>query len=180
MQTSTNDYLVITAAGEDQIGLVERFSSKITESGCNIEQSRMVVLGGQFAILVLVSGAWNALSKLEIQLEPLGEQLGLSIVVKRTRARELTQPVLPYHVEVVALDHPGIVHNLAKFFSRFGINIEELSTDTYAAPHTGTQMFSVQMEVGVPAKTHIPTLRGEFFDYCDDLNLDATFEPARA
>lgn len=180
MQTSTNDYLVITAAGEDQVGLVERFSSKITESGCNIEQSRMVVLGGQFAILVLVSGAWNALSKLETQLEPLGEQLGLSIVVKRTRARELSQPVLPYHVEVVALDHPGIVHNLAKFFSRFGINIEELSTDTYAAPHTGTQMFSVQMEVGVPAKTHIPTLRGEFFDYCDDLNLDATFEPARA
>ena len=180
MQTSTNDYLVITAAGEDQVGLVERFSSKVNESGCNIEQSRMVVLGGQFAILVLVSGAWNALSKLESQLEPLGEQLGLSIVVKRTRARELSQPVLPYHDEVVALDHPGIVHNLAKFFSRFGINIEELSTDTYPAPHTGTQMFSVQMEVGVPAKTHIPTLRGEFFDYCDDLNLDATFEPARA
>lgn len=180
MQTSTNDYLVITAAGEDQVGLVEKFSSKITETGCNIEQSRMVVLGGQFAILVLVSGAWNALSKLETQLEPLGAQLGLSIVVKRTRARELSQPVLPYHVEVVALDHPGIVHNLAKFFARFGINIEELSTDTYPAPHTGTQMFSVQMEVGVPAKTHIPTLRGEFFDYCDDLNLDATFEPSRA
>ncbi len=180
MQTSTNDYLVITAAGEDQVGLVERFSNKITESGCNIEQSRMVVLGGQFAILVLVSGPWNALSKLESQLESLGEQLGLSIVVKRTRARTLNQPVLPYHVEVVALDHPGIVHNLAKFFSRFGINIEELSTDTYPAPHTGTQMFSVQMEVGVPAKTHIPTLRGEFFDYCDDLNLDATFEPSRA
>ena len=180
MQTATNDYLVITAAGEDQVGLVERFSSKITESGCNIEQSRMVVLGGQFAILVLVSGPWNALSKLETQLEPLGVQLGLSIVVKRTRARELSQPVLPYHVEVVALDHPGIVHNLAKFFSRFGINIEELSTDTYPAPHTGTQMFSVQMEVGVPAKTPIPTLRGEFFDYCDDLNLDATFEPSRA
>ena len=127
-----------------------------------------------------MSGPWNALSKLETQLEPLGVQLGLSIVVKRTRARELSQPVLPYHVEVVALDHPGIVHNLAKFFSRFGINIEELSTDTYPAPHTGTQMFSVQMEVGVPAKTHIPTLRGEFFDYCDDLNLDATFEPSRA
>ncbi len=180
MQTATNDYLVITAAGEDQVGLVERFSSKINESGCNIEQSRMVVLGGQFAILVLVSGPWNALSKLESQLDPLGTQLGLSIVVKRTRARELSQPVLPYHVEVVALDHPGIVHNLAKFFSRFGINIEELSTDTYPAPHTGTQMFSVQMEVGVPAKTHIPTLRGEFFDYCDDLNLDATFEPSRA
>ena len=117
MQAS-NDYLVITAAGEDQVGLVERFSSKIVESGCNLEQSRMSVLGGQFAILVLVSGPWNALSKLESQLEPLGLQLGLSMVAKRTRARTLSQPVLPYHVEVVALDHPGIVHNLAKFFAR--------------------------------------------------------------
>lgn len=179
MQTASNDYLVITAAGEDQVGLVERFTSKVSETGCNIEQSRMAVLGGQFAILVLLSGPWNALSKLESQLEALGLQLGLSMVAKRTRARELTQPVLPYHVEVVALDHPGIVHNLAKFFARYGINIEELATDTYPAPHTGTQMFSVQMEVGVPATTHIPTLRGEFFDYCDDLNLDATFEPTR-
>ena len=57
---------------------------------------------------------------------------------------------------------------------------EELQTNTYPAPHTGTPMFSVHVTVGVPANTHIPTLRGEFFDYCDDLNLDATFEPVRA
>ena len=102
MQTASNDYLVITAAGEDQVGLVERFSSKITETGCNIEQSRMVVLGGQFAILVLLSGPWNALSKLESQLEVLGVQLGLSIVAKRTRARELSQPVMPRRAKNLA------------------------------------------------------------------------------
>jgi hypothetical protein len=26
---------------------------------------------------------------------------------------------------------------------------------------------------------HIATLRGNFLDYCDDQNLDATFEPVR-
>ncbi|MEO1766176.1 glycine cleavage system protein R [Thiobacter aerophilum] len=179
MQAS-NDYLVITAAGDDKVGLVEAFSAKITETGCNIEDSRMTVLGGQFAILMLVSGPWNALSKLESQLDGLGRQLGLTITHKRTRERERRQPTLPYHVEVVALDHPGIVHKLARFFAGHGINIEELSTDTYPAPHTGTRMFSVHMEVGVPASTHIPTLRADFFDYCDDLNLDATFEPSRS
>jgi glycine cleavage system transcriptional repressor len=174
-----NDYLALTAAGDDKVGLVEAFSAKITETGCNIEESRMTVLGGQFAILMLVSGPWNALSKLENQLEPLGKQLGLTIVHKRTREKERREPTLPYHVEVVALDNPGIVHKLSSFFARYGINIEELSTDTYPAPHTGTQMFSVHMEVGVPASSHISTLRGDFFDYCDDLNLDATFEPSR-
>jgi glycine cleavage system transcriptional repressor len=40
-------------------------------------------------------------------------------------------------------------------------------------------MVSVIMTVGVPPNVHIATLRGDFLDYCDDLNLDATFEPVR-
>ena len=174
-----NDYLVITASGEDKVGLVDRLSSRITESGCNIEESRMAVLGGQFALIMLLSGPWNALSKLEGQLDGLGDQLGLTLIHKRTQKRERTQPAIPYEVDVVAMDHPGIVRDLAAFFSRNGINIEELQTDTYPAPHTGTPMFSVTMTVGIKADAHIPTLRGNFLDYCDDLNLDATFEPAR-
>lgn len=179
MNTTSADYLVITASGEDRVGLVENFTSKVTETGCNIEESRMAVLGGQFAIIMLVSGPWNALSKLEGQLESVGGQLGLTVIHKRTRERERHQPLIPYRVDVIALDHPGIVHSLASFFARRGINIEELQTNTYPAPHTGTPMFSVNMTVGIPADAHIPTLRGDFFDYCDSLNLDATFEPAR-
>lgn len=173
------DYLVITASGEDRVGLVERLTGRIADAGCNIEASRMALLGGQFAIIMLLSGRWDTLTKLESRLPALGEELGLAIIHKRTRQRERKQLLVPYHIEVVAIDHPGIVHSLANFFSRQGINIEELSTETYPAPHTGTPMFSVSMTVGIPADTHIPTLRSEFLDYCDSLNLDAIFEPVR-
>jgi glycine cleavage system transcriptional repressor len=174
------EFLVLTAVGEDRIGIVDKFTSRVAETGCNIEESRMAVLGGQFAILVQIAGAWNALAKLEDQLPALGEQLGLVITAKRTGERVQEQPLVPYRVEVVAIDHPGIVHSLASFFSKRGINIEQLDTDVYPAPHTGTPMFSVILTVGVPASAHIPTLRGDFLDYCDDLNLDAVFEPVRA
>jgi glycine cleavage system transcriptional repressor len=136
-------------------------------------------LGGQCAILMLVSGTWDALSKLEGQLAGVGRDLGLTIVHKRTKERKQLKPMVPYQVEVVAMDHPGIVKNLSNFFSRNGINIEQLSTDTYPAPHTGTPMFSVVMTVGIPADVHISRLRGDFLDYCDELNLDAVFEPVR-
>ncbi len=174
------DYLVITASGEDRVGLVERFTGRILDAGCNIEESRMALLGGQFAIIMLISGRWDALSKLEDKLSGLGDELGLAIIHKRTRHLERKQPLVPYRIEVVAMDHPGIVHSLANYFAHQGINIEELSTETYPAPHTGTPMFSVSMTVGVPADMHIPTLRGDFLDYCDGLNLDAIFEPVRA
>jgi len=38
---SDTESLVITASGEDKIGLVEGFTRRINESGCNIEESRM-------------------------------------------------------------------------------------------------------------------------------------------
>ena len=40
-------------------------------------------------------------------------------------------------------------------------------------------MFAVHMTLGIPADAHIATLRGDFLDYCDTQNLDATFEPIR-
>lgn len=177
--THGTDYLVITASGEDRVGLVERFTGRILDAACNIEESRMALLGGHFAIIMLISGRWDALSKLEDRLDGLGEELGLTIIHKRTRHLERTRPLVPYRIEVVAMDHPGIVHSLADFFARQGINIEELSTDTYPAPHTGTPMFSVSMTVGIPADMHIPMLRSDFLEYCDGLNLDAIFEPVR-
>lgn len=179
MHSKLKQSLAITASGEDRVGLVEQLTNRITATGCNIEQSRMGVLGGQFALIMLVTGAQDALSALESQLAPLGDELGLAIIHKWTRAREQGRPAMPYLVEVVALDHPGIVHSLASFFASHGINIEELETDSYAAPHTGTQMFAVHMTVGVPAQIQVSALRDEFFLYCDDLNLDATLEPAR-
>ncbi len=179
MNAETENYLVITASGEDKVGLVERLSGRIADSGCNIEESRMAVLGGKFALIMLVSGAWHALSKLETQLPALGQQLGLTIIQERTQKTERKLPAIPYSVEVVTVDRPGIVRSLSAFFARNGINIEDLQTSTYFAAQTGTPMFSIVMTVGVPAKVHIATLRGDFFDYCDDLNLDATFEPVR-
>ena len=174
-----NNYLMITASGEDKVGIVDLISGKIADCGGNIEESRMAVLGEQFALIMLIAGPWNALSRLEGQMESLGDQLGLTIIQKRTRKRKQTKPAVPYVVEVVAMDHPGIVRSLSTFFSRKGINIEELKTDTYPAPYTGTAMFSVVMTVGIGADVHIPALRESFLDYCDELNLDASFEPVR-
>jgi len=174
-----SESLVITASGEDKIGLVEGFTRRLNEAGCNIEESRMAALGGRFALLMRVTGSWDALAKLESRLPAVGEELGLSIIQQRTRATRPEKPLIPYMVEVSALDQPGIVNSLANFFARLHINIETLDTETYAAPDTGAPMFAVRMTLGIPADAHIATLRGDFLDYCDDQNLDATFEPVR-
>lgn len=172
-------YLVISALGEDHPGIVNQLSRAILDHGCNIEDSRMTVLGGEFAAILLVEGRWNTLAKVENGLPELGRQLGMTITSKRTGERASGRNLLPYAVDVVAMDHPGIVNNLAAFFAERNINIEDMATSTYAAAHTGTPMFSVHMTVGIPADLHIAGLREEFMDYCDGLNLDAVLEPLK-
>ncbi|HHH43799.1 MAG TPA: glycine cleavage system protein R [Gammaproteobacteria bacterium] len=173
------EQLVIAALGEDRPGLVDQLSGWILESGCNIADSRMMVLGGEFSVLLLVSGNWNNLTRLEDQAGKIEQKLGMSLSIRRTEPKPRSGELLPYAVDVVALDHPGIVHNLANFFSRRNINIQDLSTTSYAAAHTGTQMFAVHMALDVPADTHIATLREEFLEFCDQLNLDAVIEPLK-
>ncbi|RMD69046.1 MAG: glycine cleavage system protein R, partial [Gammaproteobacteria bacterium] len=136
-------YLVISALGENRPGIVEAISEVITENRCNIEESRMATLGGEFAMILLVSGPWNAIAKLEGALQSLGERKGLTVVTKRTEPKPPEEAVLPYLVEVVSMDHPGIVHEVADFFARRRINIQELNTDSYRAPHTGTPIFNM-------------------------------------
>ena len=172
-------YLVISAVGGDRAGIVDELSRTILESGCNIEDSRMTVLGGEFAMILLVSGKWNNIAKLEPLLPALESRLGLTLIARRTEPPAPRRDLLPYAVDVVALDHPGIVHNLANFFSTRQINIQDLVTSSYAAAHTGSPMFSVHMTVEIPADMHIATLRDEFMDFCDQLNLDAVMEPVK-
>lgn len=173
------NYLVITALGEDRPGIINRLAGAIADAGCNVVDSRMTVLGGEFAVIQMISGRWDALAKLETALPGIGEELGLHVHWKRTRDRDAATDLLPYAVEVVAMDHPGIVHQLAQFFSARGINIRDLSTTRYAAAHTGTPMFSVNILMEVPGSTQIAVLREEFLDFCDQMNLDAVFEPVK-
>lgn len=173
------NYLVICAVGRNRAGLVEACSKAFRDCGCNIVDSRMCVLGGEFAMTLLLSGTWDSIAKIENILPRLESTLDLTIVSRRTEARKKSVNLMPYAVEVVSMDHPGIVHDIAQFFANRSINVEDMVTGSYAAAHTGTPMFSLHMTISVPTDMSIAALRGEFMDFCDHLNLDAIMEPVK-
>ena len=63
--------IVISAIGTDRTGVVQDISKVILGCGGNIEESRMTTLGSEFAVLMLVSGNWHTLTRLERDLEKL-------------------------------------------------------------------------------------------------------------
>ena len=170
--------LVITAVGNDHTAAVQTVSRIILECGASIRESRMTALGSEFAML-LVSGNWHSISRLEQDLGKYADTEDLTIQVRRTSIRQFNKELLPYAIDVVCLDQPGIVHHLSGFFAERQIGIAEVTTRSYPAVHTGTPMFSVQMFVNIPAGIHISAIREEFMEFCDRLNLDAIMEPVK-
>ena len=170
--------LAVTAIGADRAGLVRDLSEAVTGSGCNIQESRMIALGSEFATLMLVGGNWHAIGKARERLNKLERDSGLTITLRDAEERTRSASA-PYVVDVVTLDHEGIVLGISNFFAARSLDIAELNTRRYNAPHTGAAMFSVQLTVNVPAETHTASLREDFLEYCDTENLDAVFEPAQ-
>jgi glycine cleavage system transcriptional repressor len=154
-------------------------SRRIADAGCNLVESRVATVGADVSVLLLARGGWDAIAKLETALGRIGRDENLHILSYRTQSRDQPSHLLPYMVEVVAADKPGVLVELIDFFNRRSISIEQMSSMRYQAMQTGADMFQAQITIGIPAETRIAELRDEFMEMCDGLNLDAIMDPVK-
>ena len=173
------NHIAVTLMGPYRLGLLESFTRSVKDCGCSIGDSRMVVLGDRCTLMLVLSGSWDAIAKIESMLPRLETKLQVKVLAQRTEPRTFQGEAMPYAVEVVAVDHVGVVHEIAQFFAQREVAVEEMSSATYAATHSSTPMFSLHMTIVVPAHLSVAGLRSEFMDFCDHLNFDAIMEPVK-
>jgi glycine cleavage system transcriptional repressor len=166
------DNLILTAVGPDQVGLVEKISEFIANRGCNIEDSKMAVFCGEFALIVLISGDATSLLKVANAYNELAELTSLNISVRRPPAKRAMAQSLPYRLTASCLDHPGVVHQLSGLLSQLNINIESMETKTYLAPVSGTPIFRMEALLSVPPALNIGHLRQQLDAIEREANID--------
>ena len=171
-------YLVLTAVGTDRPGLVKQISAMIRDARANLEDSRMAILGGEFALISLVSGEEQAILAVERQSRELGKELGLEMIVRET-ARSEPRSYLPYRIRVTGVDHPGIVHTITDILARRGVNVASLESFLSYAPLSGTPMFVLEAELQLPGEVALKELRRDLAAACEEDNLDFTLEARR-
>jgi glycine cleavage system transcriptional repressor len=170
-----NQSLAITAIGADRPGIVNELTEVLLSAKLNIEDSRMSVLGGEFAIILLVTGDAESISNINNSKAKLEQSLNLNLLIKPTSDTSSNTAHIRYHIEVEGMDNPGIVHTLARYLSQQQINIVNMQTDSGHAPHTGSPMFNVYMLVDIPADKDIEQVKDEFSKECDALSMDVDF-----
>jgi glycine cleavage system transcriptional repressor len=176
---ANENFLLISAFAAHAKSPLVAIAKRVADCGCYLTESRVATLGQDISVLVLTQGPWDAIAKLESALSRLEREDGLRLNFYRTGPKATQSNLLPYVVEVVAADKPGILFQLAEFFARHEISIEQLQSMRYRAMQTGADMFSAQITIGIPANTHIAGLRDDFLEFCDGLNLDAIMDPVK-
>ncbi len=169
--------LVVSASGRDRLGIVDDLSSALLELDANIDESRMALLGGEFAMILLVSCADDRIDTLERALPTIAERCGLDISVRRTLAQEKSGRGRPYRLECVSLDTPGIVHAVTGLLRRRHVSIDDLEADTTGAPFTGAPMFRMRIVCEVPEDQNVTRLRRELEEVALAHDLDISFRP---
>jgi len=166
------DHLILTAVGPDQVGLVQKISEFISRHGCNIEDSKMAVFCGEFAVIVLISGDSADLVKIGRDYREIETETGLAMSIKIPSTRHPPASFLPYKLTASCMDHPGIVYRISGVLSSMGVNIESMETKTYSAPVSGTPIFQLEANLAVPTKTNVNQLRERFNEIQREENID--------
>lgn len=170
-------HLVFSLIGADRPGLVDRITAAITAAGGNLEDSRMAVLGGEFAMIMLCTAEGEGAAGLEQAVRGTAGDLEMLVTCKPTTPRAPLPGTVPLAVHVRGADHEGIVHDIVHHLMERGASVATLDSQVTPAPHSGTPLFSMSMRVEAPASVSLAGLRRSLEDVAEPLNVDVEVEP---
>ncbi len=124
-------HFAVTVIGKDRPGIVADTTEILYRLGCNVEDSSCTMLGGDFAMILIVSHEKPfAKARLADEFRAMHE-MGLSVNVRALHEDEVCyrppQGELCL-VSVYGSDKPGIVYRVTRALADRGVNITDLNT----------------------------------------------------
>ena len=163
------EHLVLTLVGPDKPGIVERVSAVVGRSDASWQASRMARLAGQFAGVLELAVSPQKKAELLASFRELDD--GALVVVAhdaRAEVREKHGVV----VDLVGTDRVGLVRELSAVFSKRGVNVDELATETEEAPMVGGTVFRMTAFLQCPPGVSAEQIRGDLEAVADDLMVE--------
>lgn len=162
-----NEYAV-AAMGEDRPGIVAAVTEALNGIGASIEDSSMTILGGHFAMLLLVQGEVGE-DDVDAALRPVADGLHLMLEVRATAHHAHAGQRDDYVIAAYGPDRPGLVTTLAQVLAAEGVNITD-----FGSRLTEGGLFTMWFNVSVPAGVDVVALTDRLRDVGGEVALDVS------
>lgn len=172
--------MALSAVGRDCPGIVAAVSKVLFEHGCNIEDSSMTILRGEFAMILIVSMPdGQDAESLQQGLRHVEQESKLILSFRELPAETSLpssgSPVAPYIVSVYGADKPGLVYRVTRLLADQGVNITDVNTRMVGAE--GKPVYIMILEVEVPLDLSSGEVAGSLSKLAGELAVDITVRP---
>jgi len=167
--------LAVTAIGADRPGIVAAVARVLNDRGANVEDSAMTILGGHFAIVMLVESE-DAATDLQDALGEATDGFGLTVhVTAATGGQASAEPT--HLLSVYGPDRTGILAGVTDALADTGANITDLETRLLGADGDDP-VYAMVIELVAPDGHD--RVASAIDDACEQLGVDHTLRAIEA
>ncbi len=173
--------VTLTAIGRDRPGIVAGVTEVLYRLECNLEETTMTRLRGEFAmILIVLLPEGLSLEKLKEEVEEKAGEMGLTTALRELAEEEGVKKRLDEPpdiiVSVYGADKPGIVYRLSKAMAEKGLNITGL--DTRTAGGAETPVYIMVIEASLPGVgVSVGEVEDDLLRMGREVGVDITVKP---
>lgn len=121
-------WYMVSLIGKDKKGIVAHVTAALFDGGCNLGETSMMRLGGNFSIMMMVQ--FNGSKKdLDEVLNTVTDSMGLHMHIDRVDARLHQHRTPDVRISVYGADRSGIVSKVTNVLFEAGLNILDLESD---------------------------------------------------
>jgi glycine cleavage system transcriptional repressor len=167
-------HFAVTIISKDRPGIVADTTEVLYRLGCNIEDSSCTMLGGDFAMILVVSHDRPfAKARLIDEFKALHERTGLVTYVRSLSEDEIC-PVKEEGelvlVSVYGSDRPGIVFRVTRALADRHVNVTDLNTRLIGTPEE--PVYVLMLEAVLPSGMTVEDAEQLLENLKKDLNVE--------
>ncbi len=157
--------LIISAVGADRPGMAHAVARILFDCGCNIEDTTMTRLSGQFAMILAVESPDMTAQELETRLSPLRHALGLHVDVAAAGDAPEAQNEAPrYILTAYGAEKTGLLARLTGVLAAQGANVTDVQTRVASAGSVYVMLLELELPANVDAESLEAALKAELHD----------------
>ena len=145
-------HYAVTVVGKDRPGIVAAIAEGLFNLGCNIADSNCTMLGGEFAMILIVSLKRPfSKSRLIEELKPVCDRIGMTLGVRTLHPDEVARQETDGEICMISVygaDQPGIVYRVTRELASRSINITDRNTKLIGTAEE--PVYVLMLEVALP------------------------------
>ena len=166
-------HFALTIIGRDRPGIVSQVTEILYRLGCNIADSSCSILGGQFAMILIISHpACTDRESFGDAFAPL-EESGLSVFLRTLKPGGEKHPKMEGEICMISVygsDKPGIVYRVTRELGERGVNITDLNTKLVGSE--ARPVYVMMIEAVLPPQVSEEEISGIMNGLKEELQVD--------